>query len=249
MLTKEQRELTQLLIVASNAYYDPKLPEIMTDLEFDRLRDSLAEMEKASGVILSGSPTVHVGGVQVDGLEKRKHERPALSLDKFKYEEMEKLKKFLGGRDAFVSWKMDGLTVVLTYDGGELTYAVTRGSEGIEGDVVTHNAVFFKGIPHRIPYKGHLVVRGEAVMTYKEFSRINEGLENKYKNTRSLAGATVQMLDSKESREREICFKAFELVSPAPGKLFDDPKEEMTRRMEWVASQGIDTVDHHSHVK
>lgn len=249
MLTKEQKELTQLLIVASKAYYHPKLPEIMTDLEFDRLRDRLAEMEKTSGVILSGSPTVHVGGVQVDGLEKRKHERPALSLDKFKYEEMEKLKKFLGGRDAFVSWKMDGLTVVLTYDGGELTYAVTRGSEGIEGDVVTHNAVFFKGIPHRIPYKGHLVVRGEAVMTYKEFSRINEGLENKYKNPRSLAGATVQMLDSKESREREICFKAFELVSPAPGKLFDDSEEEMTRRMEWVASQGIDTVDHHSHVK
>lgn len=249
MLTKEQRELTSKLIEASKAYYHPNMAEIMSDYEFDRLREKLIAMEKESGVILSGSPTVHVGGVSVDGLEKRKHEQPALSLDKFKYEDVEKLKKFLGGKDAFVSWKMDGLTIVLTYDDGSLKYAVTRGSEGIEGDVVTHNAVFFKGIPHKIPYKGHLVVRGEAVMTYKEFERINEKFENKYKNPRNLAGATVQMLDSEESKEREICFKAFELVSPAPGKLFDDPKEGMTRRMEWVASQGIDAVDHHSHVK
>ena len=249
MLTKEQKELTQLLIAASKAYYHPELSEIMTDHEFDRLRDSLAEMEKASGVILSGSPTVHVGGVQVDGLEKRKHERPALSLDKFKYEEKEKLLDFLKGRKAFLSWKMDGLTVVLTYDGGELRHAVTRGSEGVEGDVVTHNALFFRGIPHKIPYKGHLVVRGEAVMTYREFSRINEGLENKYKNPRSLAAATVQMLDSKESREREICFEAFELVTPEPGDIREiRDGRSMTGRMEWLDSQGIDTVERESDI-
>ena len=195
-----QKELTEKLRAASDAYYGPGA-NIMSDHEFDKLLVKLEEMEQASGVILSGSPTVHVGGVMVDYLEKQTHEQPALSLDKYKYEDREKLLAFLKYMAAFLSWKMDGLTVVVTYDNGHLISAVTRGGDGIEGNVITHNAVFFKGIPHEIPYKGHLVIRGEAVMTYTEFDRINaDGGE--YENPRNLAGATVQMYDSNESRKR-----------------------------------------------
>ena len=233
-----QRQLTEKLREASDAYYGPGA-EIMSDIEFDRLFDKLKEMEKNSGVIFSGSPTAHVGGVSVDYLEKSTHEQPALSLDKYKYEDREKLLTFLKYMAAFLSWKLDGLTIVLTYDGGRLIKAVTRGRDGIEGDVVTHNAVFFKGIPHEIPFKGHLVIRGEAVMSYREFGRINaEG--GSYENPRNLAGATVQMYDGNESRKREICFKAFQLVTPSAS---EGPLRYMHERMNWLRSLGFDTVD------
>lgn len=233
-----QKELTEKLCAASDAYYGPGA-NIMSDHEFDKLLVKLEEMEQASGVVLSGSPTVHVGGVMVDYLEKQTHEQPALSLDKYKYEDREKLLAFLKYMAAFLSWKMDGLTVVVTYDNGHLISAVTRGGDGIEGNVITHNAVFFKGIPHEIPFKGHLVIRGEAVMSYMEFNRINaEGGE--YENPRNLAGATVQMYDSNESRKREIFFKAFQLVTPGPDA---DGLLLMHNRMNWLRSLGFDPVD------
>lgn len=238
-----QKELTEMLRAASDAYYGTGA-SIMSDHEFDRQLEKLKEMEAESGVILSGSPTIHVGGVTVDYLEKRAHEHPALSLDKYKYEDRDMLLGYLGGRDAFLSWKMDGLTVVLTYDDGRLSYAVTRGNDGTVGNVITHNAIFFKGVPHEIPYKGHLIVRGEAVMSYTEFDRINaEGGE--YENPRNLAGATVQMLDSNESRKREIRFKAFKLVVPAPDENgLQRDLSLMHNRMNWLQEMGIDTVDY-----
>jgi DNA ligase (NAD+) len=211
----EQKELTELLAKASEAYYNSG-NAIMSDLEFDRKVEELRQMEKESGVVLPGSPTQKVGTPEkVDGLKKVTHEYPALSLDKVKYKDRKDLVKWLGNKEATVSWKMDGLTVVLTYDGGKLTQAVTRG-DGIEGSDVTHNAVYFEGVPKQIAYPGHLVVRGEAVMEYKEFERVNAEAGGIYENPRNLAAATVQMLDANESRKRKISFYAFELVAPEP---------------------------------
>ncbi len=208
-----QKELTELLANASCAYYNGQTP-LMSDLEFDKKLEELRKMEAESGVVLPGSPTVNVGA-KVDGLKTVRHEQPALSLDKVKYANRMDLVKWLGDKEGVVSWKMDGLTLVLTYDDGKLTLAATRG-DGIEGKDVTHNARFFKGIPQEIEYKGHLVVRGEAIMTYKEFERVNAEAGGIYENPRNLAAATVQMLDANESRKREIEFYAFELVSPEP---------------------------------
>lgn len=211
----EQKELTELLIRASEAYYNGDTP-LMSDLEFDKKLEELKSLESASGTVYAGSPTRNVGAAgKVDGLRKVTHEQPALSLDKVKYKDRLDLAKWLGDKEGVVSWKMDGLTLVLTYDDGKLTQAVTRG-DGIEGSDVTHNARYFKGIPGKIEYKGHLVVRGEAVMTYREFERVNAEAGGIYENPRNLAAATVQMLDPNESRKREIEFYAFELVEPAP---------------------------------
>lgn len=208
----KQKELTEKLVEASKAYYtgDP----IMDDREFDILIDELKRMEEESGVILPGSPTVNVAA-KVGMLKKSEHEMPALSLDKINEEKIEDLQKWLGDREGVLSWKMDGLTVVLTYDDGRLTRAVTRG-DGFVGDDVTHNAVNFAGIPKEIAFNGHLVVRGEAVMTFAEFNRINDDVEVKYKNPRNLASSTVQMHDPNESKKRQICFYGFTLVTPGP---------------------------------
>ena len=246
---EEQKALTEKLAAASDAYYYPGKAEKMTNHEFDRLEAKLKEMESETGIIFPNSPTVKVGGVDVGYLKKSRHEQPALSLDKLKYEQREDLKKFLKGKDASVSWKMDGLTLVVTYDNGNLTTVVTRGTDGVEGNVVTHNALFFEGIPYQIPYKGHLVVRGEAVMAYKEFERINSGLEDPYENPRNLAGATVMMLDSSESKKRKISFLAFELVIPAPGESMGDiVLDTVEQRMRWIEEQGIGTVEYVSNV-
>lgn len=211
----DQKELTEELIAASDSYYN-KGVSLMSDLEFDRKVEELREMELESGVVLPGSPTQKVGTPEkVDGLKKVTHEYPALSLDKVKYKDRQDLVKWLGNKEATVSWKMDGLTVVLTYDDGKLTRAVTRG-DGIEGSDVTHNAVYFEDVPKQIAYPGHLVVRGEAVMEYKEFERVNAEAGGIYENSRNLAAATVQMLDANESRKRKISFYAFELVAPEP---------------------------------
>ena len=211
----KQEELTRQLIEASKAYYNGQTP-LMSDIEFDRNLEELKQMEAESGIVCPGSPTVNVGtATKVDGLETVKHEIPALSLDKIKYANVKDLEKWLEEKEGVVSWKMDGLTVVLTYDDGKLTSAVTRG-DGIEGKDVTHNAIFFEGIPKTIEYKQHLVVRGEAVMEYKEFERVNAEAGGIYENPRNLAAATVQMLDASESRKRKISFYAFELVTPEP---------------------------------
>ena len=238
-----QKELTEKLRSASDAYYGTGT-SIMSDHEFDRQLEQLRAMEAESGVIYAGSPTTDVGAKAVDYLKKGTHEQPALSLDKYKYEDREKLLGYLAGRDAFLSWKMDGLTVVVTYDNGAMTSAVTRG-DGVEGSVITHNARYFKGLPLNIPYTGHLVVRGEAVMTYAEFERINSETDNAYENPRNLAASTVQMLDSNESRRREICFKAFQLVIPAPGE--NGLQRNLTlmhNRMNFLREMGVDTVDY-----
>lgn len=250
-----QKELTEELVNASRAYYEGN--PIMTDLEFDNKIEKLKWEEEQSGIIYPGSPTQNVGAEVVTELVKAKHEQPALSLDKVKYKDRENLKKWLGNRQAVMSWKNDGSTVVLTYDYGKLVSAVTRGN-GEEGSVITHNAMFFKGIPVKIEYKGHLVVRGEAMMTNAEFERINAEAGGIYENARNLATATIQMFDANESRKREIIFKAFEVVTPEPGDYYCydglDPTgsylgdafvmQFMQDRLDWLEALGFDVVDH-----
>lgn len=241
-LRNKQKELTQKLIEASKAYYNGK-PVLMSDFEFDKAVEKLAEMEKRTGIIYSGSPTVSVGAQVVDELKSSKHEVPALSLDKCKYVEKESLIGWLNNKKGCLSWKLDGITIVATYDGGTLTKAVTRGN-GEVGSDVTHNAMFFKGLPHAIPYKEHLVIRGEATMSHEEFSRINELAGGEYENERNLAAATIKMLDSAESKRREIIFSAFELVTPVPGKADFDPTGLATyeSRIDFLEKIGINTV-------
>ncbi len=213
-----QKELTKTLIKASEEYYNGK-DSGMSDLEFDRKVNELRQMEDKSGIVYPGSPTVNVGAKVVSELKKVTHESPALSLDKVKYADKEKLTDWLknsnGHDSAVISWKLDGLTCVLTYNGGKLVQAATRGN-GAEGSDITHNAKFFKGIPAAISSTEHIVVRGEALMTFSEFERVNAEMDGVYENPRNLASATIQMLDAGESRKRQICFKAFELVTPEP---------------------------------
>ena len=248
MKNQNQRELTETLKNASSAYYGGA--PFMSDIEFDKQLEALKQMEEESGVIYPGSPTQSVGAEVVSELEKARHEQPALSLDKVKYKNREDLGKWIGEwEDAVMMWKCDGLTVVLTYDDGKLTSAVTRGN-GEEGQVITHNAKFFEGIPTQISFKEHLVLRGEAMMTFAEFDRIiEEG--GAYENARNLASATIQMLDSNESRKRKINFKAFELVVPEPKDevidedyLGDINLAYMNDRLDWLKSLGFDVVSH-----
>lgn len=241
-----QKELTFALIEASDAYYNGKTV-LMSDLEFDRKVEELRQMEEESGIILPGSPTRNVGVEVVTGLKKARHEQPALSLDKVKYKDRKDLVKWLGSEDAVMMWKCDGSTVVLTYDDGKLTSAVTRGN-GEEGSVITHNAKFFKGVPTKISYTGHLVVRGEAMMANSEFERVNAEAGGIYENARNLATATIQMLDANESRKREIIFKAFELVTPEPEDYFLDEEKSciaiyMQDRLIWLEKLGFEVVN------
>ena len=230
----KQKELTEQLIRASEAYYNGNIP-LMTDKQFDELLDTLKGMEEQSGIVLENSPTIKVGAV-VDSLKKVKHEYPTLSLNKIKYKDKEDIYKWLETVDneAVMSLKLDGLTVVATYNNGKLEKAVTRG-DGTQGSDVTHNALFFKGLPRTINFKDKLIVRGECTMTMKEFKRINELVGDLYENPRNLASATIQMLDSNESRKREIVFTAFDVVSDSG--FFD---EELDK----VKELGINTVDY-----
>lgn len=230
----KQKELTEQLIRASESYYNGNIP-LMTDKQFDELLDTLKGMEEQSGIVLENSPTIKVGAV-VDSLKKVKHEYPTLSLNKIKYKDKEDIYKWLETVDneAVMSLKLDGLTVVATYNNGKLEKAVTRG-DGTQGSDVTHNAVFFKGLPRIIDFKDKLIVRGECTMTMKEFKRINELVGDLYENPRNLASATIQMLDSNESRKREIVFTAFDVVSDSG--FFD---EELDR----IKELGINTVDY-----
>lgn len=245
-------DLTRELAEASEAYYGGN--SIMSDHEFDRKAEELRKLETINGFAYDISPTIKVGATVVKELQKARHEQPALSLDKVKYKSRENLKKWLENRQAVMSWKCDGSTVVVTYDGGRLTSAVTRGN-GEEGSVITHNARFFKGLPEKIDYLGHLVVRGEAMMTNAEFERVNAEAGGIYENARNLATATIQMLDAGESSKREIIFKAFELVSPEPQneRIMPDGTLNavgetniayMGDRLNWLGSLGFDVVDH-----
>ena len=183
--TRRMKELVQLLNQAAKAYYQEDR-EIMSNLEYDRLYDELLELEKQTGTVLANSPTVHVGYEAVNELPKEAHESPMLSLDKTK--DVEVLREFIGNQKCLLSWKMDGLTIVLTYRDGSLEKAVTRGN-GTIGEVVTNNARVFENIPLKIPFQGELVLRGEAIITYSDFERINEEIDDvdaKYKNPRNL---------------------------------------------------------------
>lgn len=198
----------QLLLQASKAYYMDNTP-IMSDKEYDALYDEVIAWEKANGIVLPDSISQQVGYEVVSKLKKEPHEQKALSLNKTK--NVDELVTWTKGRDVVLSWKLDGLTVVATYDNGRLTKAVTRGNGQI-GENVSHNAKWFKGLPQTIPYKGHLVVRGEAVVSYANFEKVNK--EGKYSVARSYASGSVRQLDSREASKRHVEFVAFELVSP-----------------------------------
>ena len=185
------REMIPVLQKASRAYYAQDT-EIMSNFEYDRLYDELQALEAETGIVLSGSPSVTVGYEAVDALPKERHEKPMLSLAKTK--EREELKSWLGDKEGLLSWKLDGLTIVLTYEGGQLVKAVTRGN-GEVGEVITPNARVFRNIPGRIPYQGSLVLRGEAVIPYSEFEKINAQIEDadaKYKNPRNLCSGSEE---------------------------------------------------------
>lgn len=237
-----QATLTRQLAEASDRYYNGK-PSSMQDAEFDRLYDQLAETERISGFAYDISPTVRVGTSVLTELKKTRHETPALSLDKVKYQNREKMKTWLGVQDGVISWKLDGLTIVVTYDNGRLTQAVTRG-DGEEGSIITHNAVSFHGLPSTLPYKGHMVIRGEALMTYQEFLKINGETDGLYENPRNLAAATVQMYDGNESAKRRIDFYAFKLASPEAGSGAGPGIRTETDRLAFMESCGIRVVPH-----
>lgn len=205
----KMKELITKLNKASNAYYNKK--EIISDYEYDKMYDELLKLELDNDLVLDDSPTKKVGFEVKSNLEKVEHEFPALSLDKTK--DIKELKDFLGEQDGLLSFKEDGLTICLTYEDGELKLASTRGN-GIIGENITHNAKFFKGVPNKISFKGKLIIRGEALISYKDFYRINETLlpEEQYKNPRNLASGTVRLLDSKKAKTRNVQVVIFELV-------------------------------------
>lgn len=241
-MNKQERmlELVEQLNKASKAYYQDA-EEIMSNFEYDNLYDELAALEKELGITLSNSPTVNVGYEVLSELPKERHESPMLSLDKTK--SVEELKTFVGNQKAVMSWKMDGLTIVLTYRGGELYKAVTRGN-GEVGEVITNNAKVFKNIPLKIQYTGELVLRGEAVISYSEFEKINakiEEAEAKYKNPRNLCSGSVRQLNNQITAERNVCFYAFSLVS-AEGVDFENSRAV---QMDWMKEQGFEVVEHY----
>ena len=234
------RELVDILNRARRAY-EQEDKEIMSNYEYDRLYDELLELEKELGTTLAASPTVNVGYEVLSNLPKERHERPMLSLDKTK--EVERLREFLGNQKAMISWKLDGLTIVLTYRNGSLEKAVTRGN-GEVGEVVTNNARVFRNIPLAIPYQGELVLRGEAVISYKDFEKINEEIgdaDAKYKNPRNLCSGSVRQLNNEITAKRNVRFYAFTLVQ-ADGVDF---KNSRLYQMQWLKSQGFDVVENH----
>ena len=237
------RELVDILNKASKAYYAEDT-EIMSNFEYDKLYDELVQLEKETGITLSDSPTIHVGYEVVSSLPKEKHPAPMLSLDKTK--EVDTLREWLGSQPGLLSWKMDGLTVVLTYDGGELVKAVTRGN-GEVGEVITANAKTFKNIPLRIAYKGRLVIRGEAVISYSDFERINSEIpetDAKYKNPRNLCSGSVRQLNSEITGKRSVMFFAFSMVDPEDSALMDSFENSFKKRFEFLVSQGFQVVEY-----
>jgi DNA ligase (NAD+) len=233
------KELTEILTKASKAYYQDD-QEIMSNLAYDKLYEELEALEKETGIILAGSPTVTVGYESVDELPKERHERPMLSLDKTK--DVEVLKSFVGDQKALMSWKLDGLTVVLTYREGTLFKAVTRGN-GEVGEVITNNARVFENIPLSIPYQGELILRGEAVISYRDFIKINEEIEDvdaKYKNPRNLCSGSVRQLNNQITAARHVNFFAFSLVK-AEGVDFHNSRKE---QFSWLTQQGFQVVEH-----
>jgi len=236
--TGRMKELIDILNKAASVYYQGK-DEIMSNFEYDRMYDELSALEKESGLVLAGSPTQKVGYEVLSELPKQTHPSPMLSLDKTK--QVDELASWLGGKEGLLSWKMDGLTVVLTYENGELLNAVTRGN-GVVGEVITNNAKVFKNLPVNIPFKGRMVLRGEAIITYSEFKKINALLseEEQYKNPRNLCSGSVRQLNNEITAKRNVELYAFTLVE-AEGVDF---KNSQQNKMEFMKEQGFQTVEY-----
>lgn len=234
------RELIDKLNEASRAYYAEDR-EIMSNFEYDALYDELVELEKSTGITMSDSPTVNVGYESVDELPKERHESPMLSLGKTK--DRQELKSWLNGHEGVLSWKLDGLTIVLTYAEGKLLKAVTRGN-GEVGEVITPNAKVFKNVPHSISYKGNLIVRGEAVIKYSDFEKINaeiDSIDAKYKNPRNLCSGTVRQLNNEITAKRSVFFYAFNLVASEDIDFGNSRLEQFA----FLNRQGFDVVEHY----
>ncbi len=237
--TERMKELVKILSEASYAYY-AKDEEIISNYEYDRLYDELEALEKECDMVLAGSPTMKVGYEAVDELPKEKHAAPMLSLGKTK--DREEMKSFIGEQKGLLSWKLDGLTVVLTYENGKLSKAVTRGN-GEVGEVVTNNAKFFKNIPLKIAHEGTLVIRGEAVIGYEDFRSINAKITDpalQYKNPRNLCSGSVRQLNNQITAERHVRFFAFSLVE-AEGKEYMNSRQE---QMEFLKQLGFEVVEY-----
>ena len=233
------KELVELLNKAGKSYYSEG-HEIMSNYEYDALYDELKKLEEETGCVLSNSPTVNVGYEVLSELPKERHDSPMLSLDKTK--DREALRDWLGEQKGVLSWKLDGLTIVLTYEDGKLSKAVTRGNGEI-GEIITNNARVFKNVPVTIPYKGKLVLRGEAIITYSDFNRINEEIpemDAKYKNPRNLCSGSVRQLNNKITKERNVNFFAFALVSADNV----DFKNSRAYQFEWLKKQGFEVVEY-----
>lgn len=233
------KELVSLLNSASKAYYAQDT-EIMSNYEYDRLYDELERLEEITGVTLANSPTENVGYEAVDELPKDRHEQPMLSLSKTK--SREELRDWLNGKEAILSWKLDGLTVVLHYSEGKLVKAVTRGNGEI-GEVVTNNARVFKNVPLALPHRGELVVRGEAIISYSEFEKINSQISDeaaRYKNPRNLCSGSVRQLNNEVTASRNVKFYAYSLIK-AEGVDFDNSRK---KQFDFLTAQGFDVVEH-----
>ncbi|MDD6798748.1 MAG: NAD-dependent DNA ligase LigA [Clostridia bacterium] len=233
------KELVDILNKAGKVYYSEGR-EMMSNFEYDALYDELVLLEEKTGCVLSNSPTVNVGYEALSELPKERHEKPMLSLGKTK--SVDELVEWLGTQKGLLSWKMDGLTIVLTYNNGVMTKAVTRGN-GEVGEVITNNAKVFQNVPVTIPFKGELILRGEAVIRYSDFEKINEQIPEegaKYKNPRNLCSGSVRQLNNKITKERNVNFFAFTLVK-ADGVDFGNSRQN---QMEWLAGQGFETVEY-----
>ena len=243
--TERMKELIDVLNKAAYAYYAKDM-EIMSNYEYDALYDELVLLEEETGVVLSNSPTIHVGFEAVDELPKERHEKPMLSLAKTK--SREELREWLNGKEALLSWKLDGLTIVLTYDNGTLQKAVTRGNGEI-GEVITNNARVFKNIPHKIAFEGRLILRGEAVITYSDFEKVNAEIADadaKYKNPRNLCSGSVRQLNNEITSKRNVRLFAFNLVDAigADGVAVDF-KNDRENQFLFLKEQGFDVVEYY----
>ena len=233
------KELVKKLDRAARAYYQEDI-ELISNREYDQMYDELQALEKETGTVLANSPTAKVGYEAVDQLPKEEHESPMLSLDKTKDREV--LREFIGDHETLLSWKLDGLTIVLTYENGELAKAVTRGN-GVVGEVVTNNARVFRNIPLKIPYVGRLVLRGEAIITYSDFEQINDSIEDvdaRYKNPRNLCSGSVRQLNNQITARRNVRFYAFGLVSAENVDFHNSHAEQF----EWLKNQGFEVVEY-----
>ena len=239
-MEKRQRieELVELLNKANYAY-EQENREIMSNFEYDALYDELKALEEETGFVMAQSPTVNAGYEVLSELPKERHVAPMLSLDKTK--DVDALAAFLGDKEGMLSWKMDGLTNVITYNNGELVKALTRGNGEI-GENITNNAKVYKNIPVKIPYKGELVLRGESIITYSEFERINAEIEDvtaKYKNPRNLCSGSVRQLNNKITAERNVLFYVYSLISVGEDMQFTTRSEQL----EWIKTLGFTCVE------